>query len=106
MGLTSSVPTVVGLVAAACTTGAFVPQVVRLWRLKSAAEISLATFLVYSVGTLLWLLYGLEIASLPVIAANAATLALSLTMVALKLGYDRGRGRPERSAAPPLGPGG
>jgi len=82
-------PTIVGLVAACCTTGAFVPQVTRLWRMKSAAEISLATFLVFSVGTSLWLVYGVFLGSLPVIAANGATLVLSLTMVALKLAYDR-----------------
>jgi MtN3 and saliva related transmembrane protein len=87
-------PILVGSVAAICTTGAFVPQVVRLVRLKSAAEISLATFLVFSAGTFAWLIYGLLIGSLPVIAANAATLALSLMMVALKLDYDRGHARP------------
>jgi MtN3 and saliva related transmembrane protein len=94
MEFAPSLPTIVGLVAAGCTTGAFLPQVVRLWRLKSAAEISLATFLVYSIGTSLWLIYGLEIGSLPVIAANGATVVLSLTMVALKLVYDRAEGRP------------
>jgi MtN3 and saliva related transmembrane protein len=94
MEFAPTLPTFVGLVAAACTTGAFVPQVARLWRLKSAAEISLATFLVYSIGTSLWLVYGLEIGSLPVIAANGATVVLSLTMVALKLVYGRAEGRP------------
>jgi MtN3 and saliva related transmembrane protein len=80
----------IGSVAAVCTTGAFVPQVVRLWRLRSAAEISLLTFLVFSVGTFAWLVYGLLIRSLPVIGANAVTLGLALTMVVLKLRYDRG----------------
>jgi MtN3 and saliva related transmembrane protein len=81
--------TLIGSVAAICTTGAFVPQVLRVWRLKSAAEISLATFLVFSVGTLTWLVYGLLIHAVPVILANGATLLLSLTMVGLKLNYDR-----------------
>ena len=84
---------VIGSVAAACTTGAFVPQVVRLWRLKSAAEISLMTFLVFSAGTFAWLVYGLRIRSVPVIAANAVTLGLALTMVALKLRYDHRAGK-------------
>ena len=89
MDLAVSTPTIVGLVAAGCTTGAFVPQVTRLYRLKSAAQISLATFLAFSIGTSLWLVYGLAIGSIPVIAANAATLLLSLTLVTLKLVYDR-----------------
>jgi len=79
----------IGSVAAICTTGAFIPQVVRLRRFRSAAEISLVTFLVFSVGTFAWLVYGVLIGSVPVIAANAVTLALSLTMVAMKLNYDR-----------------
>ena len=82
-------PTLIGSVAAICTTGAFVPQVARVWRLKSAREISLVTFLVFAAGTFAWLLYGLFIASLPLIAANAATFVLALTMVAAKLVYDR-----------------
>jgi len=81
--------TLVGSFAAICTTGAFVPQVARVWRLKSAGEISLATFVVFSVGTTAWLVYGLSIGSLPVTAANAVTLVLALMMVALKLNYDR-----------------
>lgn len=89
MALPGWAPIVVGSIAAICTTGAFVPQALRVWHLKSAKEISLATFLVFSVGTFFWLIYGLWIGSLPVIAANGVTLALSLTMVTLKLNYDR-----------------
>jgi MtN3 and saliva related transmembrane protein len=81
--------TLIGLIAAAGTTGAFLPQVRRVWRLRSAKEISLTAFVVYSVGTFTWLVYGLLIQSLPVIVANAVTLVLSLTMVAMKLNYDR-----------------
>jgi len=91
--------TLVGSVAAVCTTGAFIPQVVRVWRLKSAEEISLTTFLVFAVGTFVWLIYGLLISSIPVIVANAATLALSVSIVLLKLTYDR-RSSPE---SPPRG---
>jgi MtN3 and saliva related transmembrane protein len=82
-------PTVVGSVAAICTTGAFVPQVVRVWRLKHANEISLTTFLVFAIGTFVWLVYGIEILSVPVIAANSVTFALALTILVLKLSYER-----------------
>ena len=83
----------IGSAAAICTTGAFVPQVLRVRRLRSAGEISLTTFLVFSVGTATWLAYGLLIGSLPVILANSATLVLALAMVYLKLDYDRGSRR-------------
>jgi MtN3 and saliva related transmembrane protein len=54
----------IGSIAAVCTISAFVPQVRRLWRLKSAEEISLTTFPVFALGTFVWLVYGLFIDSL------------------------------------------
>jgi MtN3 and saliva related transmembrane protein len=78
-----------GFVAAFCTTAAFVPQLVRVVRLRSARDISLPTFLLFSVGVFLWLLYGLYTRSKPVIASNAVTLVLSVSILILKLRYDR-----------------
>jgi len=89
MDLPTWLPTLIGSVAAVCTTGAFVPQVVRVWRLKSAGEISLVTFLAFASGTFVWLVYGLLIGSTPVVVANAVTFVLAVTMVTLKLSYDR-----------------
>ncbi|MGD0249400.1 MAG: SemiSWEET transporter [Thermoplasmata archaeon] len=81
--------TLIGSLAGACTTVAFLPQVIRVWRMKRADEISLTTFLVFSVGVLVWLVYGLLVASWPIIIANGVTLLLSLTIVSLKLKWDR-----------------
>ena len=71
------------------TTGAFIPQVVRVWRLKRADEISLTTFLVLSIGSLFWLVYGLFLSSWPIILANGVTFALVMTILALKLRWDQ-----------------
>ena len=79
----------VGFAAAFCTTTAFVPQLVRVLRLRSARDISLPTFLLFSVGVFLWLLYGIYTGSMPVIASNAVTLVLSVSILILKLRYDR-----------------
>jgi MtN3 and saliva related transmembrane protein len=78
-----------GFVAAFCTTAAFVPQLVRVVRLRSARDISLPTFVMFSVGVLLWLFYGLYTGSKPVIASNVVTLVLSVSILILKLRYDR-----------------
>jgi MtN3 and saliva related transmembrane protein len=78
-----------GFAAAFCTTAAFVPQLVRVVRLRSARDISLPTFLMFSVGVFLWLLYGIYTGSKPVIASNAVTLVLSVSILVLKLKYDR-----------------
>jgi len=76
-----------GLIAGTLTTAAFVPQVVRTWRTRSTRDISLWMFSLFSAGVGLWLLYGIQIGSLPVIAANVVTLALSLVILYLKLRY-------------------
>jgi MtN3 and saliva related transmembrane protein len=78
-----------GFAAAFCTTVAFVPQLVRVLKLRSAREISLGTFLLFSIGVFLWLLYGIYSGSRPVIASNAVTLGLSLSILYLKMRYDR-----------------
>ncbi len=79
----------IGFAAAFCTTTAFVPQLVRVLRLRSARDISLPTFLLFSVGVFLWLVYGLYTGSKPVIASNGVTMILSLSILFLKLKYDR-----------------
>lgn len=76
-----------GFVAAFCTTAAFVPQLVRVLRLRSARDVSFPTFLMFSIGVFLWLLYGLYIGSRPVIASNGITLVLSVSILVLKLRY-------------------
>jgi MtN3 and saliva related transmembrane protein len=79
----------VGFAAAFCTTTAFVPQLIRVLRLRSARDISLPTFLLFSIGVFLWLLYGLYTGSKPVIVSNSVTLILSVSILVLKLRYDR-----------------
>jgi MtN3 and saliva related transmembrane protein len=79
----------VGFVAAFLTTAAFVPQLVRVWQLRSAREISLGTFSMFSLGVLLWLVYGISLRSRPMVASNSITLGLSVAILMLKLKYDR-----------------
>jgi MtN3 and saliva related transmembrane protein len=82
----------IGSTAAVCTTVSFVPQLIRVWRRKSAHDISLTMFLLFSFGVACWLVYGIGIGSRPVIAANAAALVLSVAILVLKVRYDRKTG--------------
>jgi len=77
--------TLIGITAATLTTAAFVPQVVKVWRSRSADDLSTGMLLLFSSGLFLWLVYGLRARMLPVILANAVTLALNLILLALKL---------------------
>lgn len=78
---------VLGLIAGSLTTAAFVPQVVKTWRTRSTADISLGMFALFALGVLLWLLYGVSIGSLPIVIANGITFALAAVIVILKLRY-------------------
>jgi len=77
----------VGGLAGLLTTIAFVPQVIKTWRSGSAEDISLFMFLLFSTGVLMWLIYGLAIRSVPVIAANSITLVLAVSILVLKIRY-------------------
>ena len=79
-----------GLVAGALTTLAFVPQVVRIVRTRSAYDISWGMFSILAVGSALWLWYGIRLDSLPLIATNVITLTLQITIFMLKWRYGRG----------------
>ena len=74
-----------GMVAAVLTTVAFLPQVIRTWRTRSTSDISLGMFVAYVTGIALWLVYGLMIHDMPLIASNAVTLVLSGAILLLKL---------------------
>ena len=82
-----SLSTLIGLTAACCTTLAYIPQVVKAWRTKSTADISIGMFVVMLVGLALWLVYGVMLRDLPLILSNVGTLSLAATVLVLKLRY-------------------
>jgi MtN3 and saliva related transmembrane protein len=82
----------IGMVAAVLTTIAYVPQVVKIYRTKSARDVSFRMFSLLATGVSLWLVYGIMMRSAPLIFANFVTLALSLTVLGLKIKYERARG--------------
>ncbi len=82
-----------GLTAAACTTASFIPQVIHILRTRQVAGISSIMYSVFCAGVLLWTIYGVAIASVPVILANSITFVLAVTVLALKLIYQRRTGR-------------
>lgn len=77
----------IGLAAAACTTTAFIPQALHILRDRDTKAISLGMYSVFALGVALWLVYGVMITSIPVIAANGVTLIFVLTILAAKIRY-------------------
>lgn len=76
-----------GLIAAVCTTIAFVPQVLQIWKTKKVDDISLTMYLIFFTGVVFWLIYGILIKSLSVTLANTVTLVLVSIILGLKLRY-------------------
>lgn len=76
-----------GMVAGACTTLAFVPQMVTVLRTKETAAISLPMYVIFILGIILWFCYGLAIGSWPIILNNIVTFCLALVILVCKLRY-------------------
>jgi MtN3 and saliva related transmembrane protein len=77
----------IGGIAATLTTCSFIPQVWRVWRTRHTEDISLLMYTLFTVGVALWLTYGVLLGSWPIILANAITLLLAGTVLALKLRF-------------------
>ena len=79
--------TYVGLTAGVLTTISFLPQAVRAWKTKSTKDISLAMFLCFCTGVVLWVIYGFYTQNLPVFLANFVTFLLAFSILICKLKY-------------------
>lgn len=76
-----------GYAAAVLTTGSFIPQAVMTIRSRNTSGVSLAMYVIFTLGVALWLAYGIAIESWPMILANTVTLGLAATILGLKLRY-------------------
>ena len=79
--------TIVGLIAAAFTTIALLPQLMKVWKTKSTRDISTGMFTLYSSGLLLWFVYGVYINDLPIILANSLAFIQTLVILMFKAKY-------------------
>lgn len=82
-----SLTSLLGFVAGTLTTVSFVPQVIKAWRTKRCHDLSWGMLITFAAGVVLWLAYGLRLWAMPIIAANTVTLALLITIGALKVRY-------------------
>ncbi|NNK83373.1 MAG: SemiSWEET transporter [Flavobacteriaceae bacterium] len=78
---------VIGLIAAVLTTSAFLPQVYKTWKTKDVSGFSLPMFLMFFIGIIFWLLYGILVESIAMILANGITLISSFLLLYFILKY-------------------
>jgi MtN3 and saliva related transmembrane protein len=71
----------IGFIAAVCTTFAFLPQVIKVWKTKQTKDLSLRMYTIMFIGICLWFVYGLRINSLSIILANIVTGVLVFTIL-------------------------
>jgi MtN3 and saliva related transmembrane protein len=79
--------TLLGLVAGGLTTLSFVPQVRKIWKTKSAEDVSLLMFAAFCVGVSLWIAYGVMKGEVAIIVTNAVTLVFGAAIVWMKLKF-------------------
>jgi len=77
-----------GFLAAFCTTIAFIPQAVKVYKSRHTKDISLGMFSLLIIGIVLWLWYGLLIESYPIIISNAVTIIFALYIFITKIRLD------------------
>jgi MtN3 and saliva related transmembrane protein len=78
---------ILGYSAAVCTTGSLIPQLLRVWRTRSAEDISLRMFAVLGLGNILWFTYGMVDGSPSILVANATAFFLVAAIISLKIRF-------------------
>jgi len=82
----------IGTAAGLCSMASFVPQLVKIAREKRAVGVSLRTYVVNTVGFVLWVTYGVLLGSWPIVGSNAVNLVLAASIMALRWRYGEDEG--------------
>jgi MtN3 and saliva related transmembrane protein len=77
--------TIIGTVAALCTTASYIPQLKKCWATGHAGDLSLKMLLVLTAGISLWFVYGLMKKDWVIVVANGVSIALLLAILRFKL---------------------
>ncbi|WP_207510740.1 SemiSWEET family sugar transporter [Longitalea luteola] len=83
----------IGMIAALLTTAAYIPQAYKTIKTRSTKDLSIVTFSMLFVGTILWFVYGLYIHDTPLMLANGITATLSGIIFFMKISSAKKRRR-------------
>ena len=78
-----------GFLAGALVTGSIVPQIIRVFKLKSAREISIVFTTLLLLGVISWLAYGIWLKLIAVVVWNAIGAVLAAILLYAKLKYGK-----------------
>lgn len=78
---------IIGYVAGLLVLLSLIPQIIKSWKTKSTKDISLLRYIIYIIGIIMWLIYGIILVNGPMIIANSISLVLASSILYLKLKY-------------------
>lgn len=76
-----------GMTAGVISSITFLPQVIKTWKTKSAADVSLLMFTFATISVIMWLVYGIILKNTPIIFTNSMVLLFSLIMLYFKFRF-------------------
>ncbi|WP_320163500.1 SemiSWEET transporter [uncultured Trichococcus sp.] len=77
----------IGIIAAFLTTLSFIPQAWQVIKTKDTSGISLGMYTMFVAGVFLWMIHGINIRDVAIIAANGITFVLASIILAYKIKY-------------------
>lgn len=78
---------IIGVTAAVLTMFSFIPQIIKVFKTKSAKDVSIVTLFQLSTGVTLWIIYGLHLKDTIIITANSVTLVTLIVLLLLYFHY-------------------
>ena len=85
-------PELIGYLAAVLTTASFLPQAILTVKTRDTRSLSLGMYSMFTLGVLLWLVYGIYLSNIAIIVANAITFLLAAAILVVKI-HNQWRGR-------------
>ena len=80
---------ILGLAAGTITSITFVPQVIKIWKTRSARDLSLNMLLLLLLGVSMWLAYGILVKDISIIYTNSMVMAMGLLMLYFKWRFNK-----------------
>jgi MtN3 and saliva related transmembrane protein len=80
---------IIGTVAGILVLSSFIPQLIKAYKTKKMSDVSIHLMILIASGMFLWVIYGLIRSDPVIIGTNATGFALNITLLVMKLRYDK-----------------
>ena len=80
---------IIGTIAGILVLLSFIPQIMKAYKTKKMFDVSAHLMILIASGMFLWVIYGFIKSDPVIIGTNAAGFALNITLLVMKLRYDK-----------------